>query len=155
MELEWCHCLLFSAVDVKTNTALSRVPWWLCLQRRNNAIAREHISNFNQRGRRQAKTCHPLFRSAIHRLPPDKKSPQIKPIVTMGGCTWIIIAKHTTQCCNQLLLLKILVASYYRGPEHTTTVHKSVWEQSAKANTRPRRKAENSLHQGRKEKFLM
>lgn len=112
VELEWCHCLLFSAFDVKTNAALSRAPWWLCLQHRNNGIAREHISQFNQHGWRQAKTCHPLFRSAIHRLLPEEKSPQIKAISTIRHHTWIITAKHTMQCCNQLLLLKLLVASW-------------------------------------------
>lgn len=112
IELEWCHCLPFTAADVKTNAALSRVPWWLCLQHKNNGIAREHISQFNQHGWRQAKTCHPLLRSAIHWLPPDDKSPQMKPIITICCRTWIIITKHTRQRCNQLLLLKILVASW-------------------------------------------
>lgn len=112
IELEWCHCLLFSAFDVKTNAALSRVPWWLCSQHRNNGFAREYVSHFNQYGWRQTSTCHPLFRSTIHRLLSDKKGFKMKAISTLCHHTWIITAKHTTQRCNRLLLLKVLAASW-------------------------------------------
>lgn len=50
VELEWCNCLLLSGFNVKTNAALCRVPRWLCLQHRNNGIAHEPISHFNQHG---------------------------------------------------------------------------------------------------------
>lgn len=142
IELEWCHCLLLSAFDVKTNAALSRAPWWLCLQHRNNGIAREHISQFNQHGWRQGKTSHPLFRSAIHWLLPDKKSPQIKAISTMRHRTWIIIAKHTMQRCNQRLLLKLLVASWITEVLNTPQppTHKSGWEQKCQGQHRAQQK---------------
>lgn len=98
LQLNWNDAIVFCSLDSMSKQTPPCLAYPDGYVYSTETIAREYRSHFNQHSWRQASTCHPLFRSTIHRPLPDKKSPQMKAILCHR--TRIVTAKHTTQRHN-------------------------------------------------------